>query len=190
MPRLGMAKRATLGSSSLHHKPTMSLIASFYVFPATEGERLIAAADAQHAGFAVAHTGILGSSPPLGTDPFWDFVFTNSRELEEFPYSGSVLVDLELVVPGALESNHPVGNRLSDTGDSTFITYAPADAAIAIGRLSGADLFEANIVARLRAEGRDDDYPELVGAIQDSARRVIDWLRSVSDDEFGLLSIG
>jgi hypothetical protein len=80
----------------------MSAIASFYLLPREKSQELVAAAQAQAAALSKKKWGIFKPKLPLTPDPFWDFLSTQARELAEFPYSGYLLLDVDLIVEGAL----------------------------------------------------------------------------------------
>lgn len=168
----------------------MSLIASFYLLPAALGDGLVASANAQSAALTKKRWGIFGPKLPLNPDPFWEFVRVNAREQEEFPYRGSVLLDVELIAPGVLSSDHPLGARVSEITGSTFIAYSSARALDVIEILARSDFSDGEVEAFLLAEGRNGDIPEFVAAIKDASQRLSDWLKGVTNSDIGLLAVG
>ncbi|MFO1404147.1 MAG: hypothetical protein U1E96_06175 [Azonexus sp.] len=168
----------------------MSLTASFYLVLATDCEELIAAAQAQSIALTKKRWGIFRPKLPLNPDPFWAFVGAKTRELDEFPYKGGLLLDVELMAPGALSSEDSVGVRLCEITKSTFISYRPTRANEVIQLLIGTDFSDSAIKDHLRREGRDSDIPEFIEPIRDASSRLKDWLMKVTGEDIGLLSVG
>jgi len=166
----------------------MSLIASFHLIPAALVDPLLAAARAQQAAFEHKRWGLFRTWKPTDPDPFRDFLHSHGRELEEMDYSGIALVYLETLVPGLLESSHPLGQRLSDK-EASFVSFAPDSARHALDLLARADLSRAAIEKVLVDEDRDD-VPEFADTVEDCARLLAKWLGQVTDGQVGLLHNG
>jgi hypothetical protein len=166
----------------------MSLLASFYLVPSALSEDLIAAAEAQTTALTKKRWGIFKPKLPLDPDPFWEFVGAHTRELDEFPWRGSVLLDVELISPGVLSSDHPLGTRISEITGSTFISYSPPRASEVIQMLAQTDFSDSAVEAFLRGEGRAAEVPEFVAPINDASQRLSNWLTVIAvaaapDDE-------
>lgn len=166
----------------------MSLIASFHLIPAALVEPLLDAAQAQQAAFERKRWGLFRTWKPTDPDPFWDFLRSHGRELEEMDYSGIALVYLEMLVPGLLASSHPLGQRLSGK-DASFVSFAPDSATRALDLLARADLSRAAIEAVLVDDERDD-VPEFADTVEDCARVMTKWLAQVREGQVGLLHNG
>jgi len=151
---------------------------------------LIDAAKLQSRALTKRRWGIFRPRLPLNPDPFWDFVRKNARELDEFPYSGYLFCDMELLTPSALSSDDEVGKRLFEITDSTFVSYQPSDAARTISILDAADLSDEAVERFLRGEGRGDEYPAIAVPLRDAVNHFRQWLRSVSEGKTGVLNIG
>lgn len=150
----------------------MSAVASFFILPSEKGDALLAAAEAQTAALNKKRFGFLPPKFPLRSDPFWSFVESELVGLEQYPYSGFVLLDLEKLVPGLLSPNEPLGKRLSEVTGALFASYSKKAAGTAIGRLERAEL---------------GDCEE---ALRESAALLGRWLSGVEDGHLGLLNIG
>jgi hypothetical protein len=168
----------------------MSAIGSFYLIPDEKRDDVVRAAEAQSNALKKKRFGFLPPKLPLNPDPFWDFIRAHTQELEQYPYSGYLLLDLELIAPDSLSSDDIVGTKLSQITQSSFVSFRLQDAAKAIGILETADFSDEAIKAFLAEEGRDGDYPEIVAPIQASVKRLKSWLGSVSQGKTGILNIG
>lgn len=145
---------------------------------------------AQHDAIHRKRWGIFPAKLPLDPDPFWDFMEAHARELESFPYHGSLLLDIELLVPAVLGSDHPLGGALSRITGSSFIAYGPQQAEKALQVLGKGNLSDESIQPLLEEEGRADEFPEIVEPLLQSAGHLHQWLESVPRGHIGLLSIG
>lgn len=123
-------------------------------------------------------------------DPFWGFIRTNTRELDNYPFSGYLLLDLELLAPGSLGSKDGVGDELADIVKSSFVSFRPEDASHAIGILDSADFTDETVREFLIEEGRENEFPDIVAPIRQSVEHLKEWLRQVSEGHTGILSIG
>ncbi len=168
----------------------MSAIGSFYLIADEKRDDIVRAAEAQSTALNKKRFGFLPPKIPLNPDPFWDFVWANTEELDQYPYSGYLLLDVELLAPDTMGSKDVVGTKLSQITQSTFISFRPEDAAAVIAILEGADFSDEAIKTFLTGEGRDGDYPEIVSPIQDSVKHLKKWLDSVSQGHTGILNIG
>lgn len=168
----------------------MSAIGSFYLIADENREDLVRAAEAQSTALKKKRFGFLPPRFPLNPDPFWEFVWGNTEELDQYPYSGFLLLDVELLAPGTLGSKDAVGTKLSQITQSTFVSFRPVDAAAVIATLDSADFSDGAIKKFLTEEGRDGDYPELVIPIQASVRHLRSWLASITQGKTGILNIG
>lgn len=168
----------------------MSAIGTFYLLQDSGRDGIVRAAEEQSKALKTKRFGLFSPKLSLNPDPLGEFLRSQTRELEEYPYSGFLLLDIELLAPGSISSEDEIGTRLSTITDSSFISFSPADAARAITSLDKADFTENNIKSFLQKEGRTGDYPDLVHPIQDSARRVKQWLGAVPDGYTGILHIG
>lgn len=168
----------------------MSLIASFYLVPLAHCDGLIDAANAQTRALTKKRWGIFQPKLPLNPDPFWEYLQNNAREAEDFPYRGALLLDLEAIAPELLASSDPLGERLSEITQATFVSYRGPQAERMIAMLEQVDFSDQAIRAYLQAAGRDDEVPEFVDAIRDAGQRMKAWLGAVSDQTVGLLNIG
>lgn len=168
----------------------MSAIGSFYLIADEKRDDIVRAAEAQSAALKKKRFGFLPPKFPLNPDPFWEFVWANTEELDKYPYSGFLLLDVELLAPDTMGSKDDVGTKLSQITQSTFISFRPGDAAAVIAILESADFSDEAIKTFLTEEGRDGDYPEIVAPIQASVRHLKGWLGSVSQGKTGILNIG
>ena len=170
----------------------MSAIASFHLLPRAKSQELVAAAKAQAEALSKKKWGIFKPKLPLNPDPFWGFLATQARELADFPYSGYLLLDVDLIVEGALlgEDIDELASRLTKITGSSFVTYSPESAKSAIRLLEDADLSDATVKDFLENEGRGEEYPELVGPLTDAVSCLKTWLQEVKDDTVGVLNIG
>ncbi|WP_193212787.1 hypothetical protein [Luteolibacter marinus] len=168
----------------------MSAIGSFHLFDDAKRDDIVRAAEAQSKALRKKRFGFLPPKLPLNPDPFWDFMRRHVDELEDYPFSGFLLLDLELLAPGVLGSKDPVGGKLSAITGSTFISFRPAESAAATAILDAADLSPDAIRGYLVEEQREEEYPAIVSPIQVSAQHLGKWLASVTPGKTGLLSIG
>jgi hypothetical protein len=168
----------------------MSAIGSFFLLPNEKRDDLVRAAETQSNALKKKRWGFLPPKLPLDPDPFWDFISANAEELEQYPYSGYLLLDLELMAPDLLGSNDALGTKLSQVTQSSFVSFQPQDAAKVMGILEAADFSDEAIRTFLAGEGRTGDYPEIVAPIQASVKQLKSWLGSVSQGKTGLLNIG
>lgn len=168
----------------------MSAIGSFYLIADEKRDDIVRAAEAQSAALKKKRFGFLPPKLPLNPDPFWEFVGANTEELEQYPYSGYLLLEIELIAPGSFESKDSVGTRLSEITQSSFISFRPNDAGAAIKILEAADFSDEAIKQFFVEDGREDDYPEIAQPIQDSVSRLKKWLEAVSEGKTGILTIG
>ncbi len=151
---------------------------------------VVEAAEAQSKALRKKRFGFLPPKLPLDRDPFWEFVRSNARELDDYPFSGYLQLDVELLAPNTLGSKDQVGNDLSRIVQSTFISYRPQDAAKAAAILDSADFSEDAIKAFLAEEGREHEFPDIVAPIQQSVEHLKNWLKEVSAGQTGILAIG
>ena len=167
----------------------MSAIGSFYLIADEKRDNIVRAAEAQSAALKKKRFGFLPPKLPLNPDPFWEFVSSNTEELDRYPYSGYLLLDIELLAPSTLGSKDTVGTKLSQITHSTFISFRPEDAAAVIAILEGSDFSDEAIKTFLNEEGRDGDYPEILAPIQASVTHLKRWLGSISQGTTGFLNI-
>lgn len=168
----------------------MSVIGSFYLIDDDKRDGVVRAAEAQALALKKKRYGFLPPKLPLNPDPFWSYVDANAEQLDQYPYSGHLLLYLELA-PGVLGSEDDVGTKLSQITDSTFISFRPRDAAASIRMLEAADFFSDDAIKMFLAEGgNEEDYSGIVSPIQDSVNFMKKWLGSVSQGKTGILSIG
>jgi hypothetical protein len=100
----------------------MSAIGSFYLIADEKRDDIVRAAEAQSAALKKKRFGFLPPKFPLNPDPFWEFVWANTEELDKYPYSGFLLLDVELLAPDTMGSKDAVGTKLSqNTIDIHFI---------------------------------------------------------------------
>lgn len=168
----------------------MSAIGSFYVISDDKRAGVVDAAEAQSKALRKKRFGFLPPKLPLNPDPFWEFIRSNARELDDYPFSGYLLLDVELLAPNTLASKDQVGTDLSRIVQSTFVSYRPQDAAQAAAILESADFSEGSIKAFLVEEGREHEFPDIVSPIQQSVGHLKNWLGEVSDGHTGILTIG
>jgi hypothetical protein len=168
----------------------MSAIGSFYLIADEKRDDVVRAAEAQSTALKKKRFGFLPPKVPLNPDPFWEFVWANTEELDKYPYSGYLILDVELLAPDTMGSKDTVGTKLSQITKSTFISFRPEDAAAVIAILEGADFSDETIKTFLTEEGRDCDYPEIVAPIQASVKHLKSWFGSVSHGKTGILNIG
>ncbi|MEC5384322.1 hypothetical protein VVD49_01235 [Uliginosibacterium sp. H3] len=170
----------------------MSAIASFYLLPSVKSQQLVAAAQAQTAALTKKKWGIFKPKLPLNPDPFWSFLSSQARELAEFPYSGYLLLDVDLMIKEALagDDTEKLASRLAKITGSSFVTYSSETAKSAIRLLEDADLSEPRIQTFLEGEGRGEEYPEFVGPLRDAVSCLKAWLQEVTGDTVGILNIG
>jgi hypothetical protein len=170
----------------------MSAIASFYLLPRAKSQELVAAAQAQAEALSKKKWGIFKPKLPLNPDPFWGFLSTQARELAEFPYSGYLLLDVDLIIEGALlgDDTDELASRLTKITGSSFVTYTLESAKSAIRLLEDADLSDATLKEFLENEGRGEEYPEFVGPLRDAVSCLKTWLHEVTDETVGVLNIG
>jgi len=158
--------------------------------PDNKRGEVIEAAVAQSAALTKKRFGFLPPKLPLNPDPFWDFIHTHTHELDDYPFSGYLLLDLELLAPNTLGSKDEVGTDLTAVGKSSFISYRPGDASRTISILEAADFSDEKIQEFLAEEGREDEYPDIAAPIRQSVEHLKNWLGQVSEGNTGLLSIG
>ncbi|HEY1120518.1 MAG TPA: hypothetical protein VGE67_02925 [Haloferula sp.] len=168
----------------------MSAIALFYLIQDEKRGDVIEAAMAQSKALTKKRFGFLPPKFPLNPDPFWEFLRTDARELEDYPFSGFLLVDLELLAPDTLASKDEVGMKLTDIAKSSYVSYRPADASRAIEILNSADLSDETIRDFLAEEGREHEYPDIIAPLRQSVEHLKKWLGQVSEGYTGILSIG
>jgi hypothetical protein len=170
----------------------MSAIGSFYVLPARRHESLANAAEISTAALAPTKKrwGRAPAAQPIRSDPIADFLGRNAAELEDLPYSGYLLLDVELLAPGALESDDDLGGRLSQSTGSTFVSFRPTDADRSIQILDSADFSDEAIRQFLIEENRVEDAAEIVDSIRGSREVLRRWLQSVTEGVTGILYIG
>ncbi|MDA0767157.1 MAG: hypothetical protein O3A87_03530 [Verrucomicrobia bacterium] len=168
----------------------MSAIGSFYLITDDKRTDIVRAAEAQSTALKKKRFGFLPPKLPLNPDPFWEFVRTNTEELEQYPYSGYLLLEIELLAPDSLGTKDAVGTWLSEIMQSSFISFRPDDAAEIIKILDGADFSNEAIRKFLVEDGREDDYPEITEPIQNSVQRLKIWLGAIPEGKTGILTIG
>jgi hypothetical protein len=170
----------------------MSAIASFYLLPKHKSSGLIAAAEAQKQAMTKKKWGLFKPKLPLNPDPFWSFLSTQAKELAEFPYSGYLLLDVEMLVEGALSGDSPddLGSKLSKITDSSFVAYSVESARQTIKLLENTNLSDAQIKEFLDGEDRGEEYHSLVKPLQNAINCLKVWLGSVTDEAVGVLNIG
>ena len=168
----------------------MSAIASFYLLKNEESVNLVNAAKAQDIALKKKRWGIFPPKLPLNPDPLWNFVETKTQQLEEYPYSGYLLLDIELMIPDVLASNHVLGVELSKIVQSTFISFGENEAAHAISILQNSNVTKSSIKDFLIGEEREDDFPEIVPPILHSIEILKLWLSKVKGNQTGVLNIG
>lgn len=168
----------------------MSAIGSFYVISDDKRAGIVDAAEAQSKALRKKRFGFLPPKLPLDPDPFWEFIRLSARELDDYPFSGYLLLDVELLAPKTLGSKDRVGTDLSRIVQSTFVSYRSQDAAQAVAILESADFSEDSIKAFLVEEGREHEFPDIVAPIQQSVGHLKKWFGEVSDGHTGILTIG
>lgn len=168
----------------------MSAIGSFYIIVDDKRDDIVRAAEAQSSALKKKRFGFLPPKLPLDPDPFWEYVRANAEELDRYPYSGYLLLDVELMAPDVMESKDVVGTRLSQITKSSFISFRPDEAAAVVALLEGADFSDEAIKTYLTEEGRESDFPEIVSPIRDSVTHLKKWLSSVTQGKTGILNIG
>lgn len=168
----------------------MSAIASFYLIADEKRDEIVRAAESQSNALKKKRFGFLPAKLPLNPDPFWEFIRLSTEELEQYPYSGYLLLEIELLAPDSLDSIDAVGTRLSEITQSTFISFRPDDAAKTIKVLDETDFSDEAIRKFLVEDEREDEYPEIAQPLQDSVTRVKHWLKAVPKGKTGILSIG
>ncbi len=109
----------------------MSAIASFYLISDNKRADVVRAAEAQSKALTKKRFGFLPPKLPLDPDPFWEFIRGETRELDDYPFSGYLLLDLELLAPGSLDSKDAVGSDLAKIMQLSFISFRDEDAAVA-----------------------------------------------------------
>lgn len=168
----------------------MSAIGSFYVISDDKRTGVLKAAEAQSRALRRKRFGFLPPKLPLNPDPFWEFIQSNARELDDYPFSGYLLLDVELIAPNILNSNDQVGAELSRIIQSTFLSYRAKDAAQVSANLDSADFSKTAIKAFLAQEGRGHEFSEIVAPIQQSVLHLKKWLGEVTEGNTGILTIG
>ncbi|MEM9080498.1 MAG: hypothetical protein AAGC74_07405 [Verrucomicrobiota bacterium] len=168
----------------------MSAIGSFYVISDNKRAGMVEAAEAQFKALRKKRLGFLPPKLPLNPDPFWQFVRSNAKELDDYPFSGYLLMDVEQLAPNALSSKDQVGIDLSRVLQSSFVSYLPRDAEEAVAILDSADFSEDAIKAFFVEEGREHEVPDIVAPIQQSAEHLKKWLGEVCEGQTGILAIG
>jgi hypothetical protein len=168
----------------------MSAIASFYLVPKQNSGGLIAAAVAQDKALKKKKWGIFAPKLPLNPDPFWSYVWAQTKELEQFPYSGWLLLDVDLLATGVFSSQDDLGKQLTEITRSSFVSFTPTGARRAIDILNSATFSDAEIKKLVEEDGRPGDYPGIVEPLRDSSRRLKAWLECVAEEQIGVLSIG
>jgi hypothetical protein len=168
----------------------MSAIGSFYVISDDKRAGVVDAAEAQSKALRKKRFGFLPPKLPLNPDPFWEFLRSNAKELDDYPFSGYLLLDIELLAPNALGSKDQVGTDLSRIVQSSFVSYRPQDAAEATAILDSADFSDDAIKAFLVGEGREHEFPDIVAPIQQSVKHLKKWLGGVSYGHTGIVTIG
>ena len=130
----------------------MSAIGSFYLIADEKRDNIVRAAEAT---CRIEKKKRFGSLPklPLNPDPFWEFVSSNTEELDRYPYSGYLLLDIELLHFYIKFEGHRGHEAISDQ-HSTFISFRPEDAAAVIAILEGSDFSDEAIKTFLNEEGR------------------------------------
>ncbi len=167
----------------------MSMIASFHIIADGKREGLARAAEVS-ALPPRKRFGIFPIKDSAIPDFLWDFLGKHAEEMEPYPYSGSLLLDIELMAPGALSRDDELADRLCRAMQSTFVTYRPAEGARVGELLGAADFSDEAIKQYLAEEGREAEYPEIVGPLRDSVRRMKEWLEAMPAGTTGVLSIG
>jgi hypothetical protein len=168
----------------------MSGIASFYIREKDKSVGLIAAAEAQSKALRQKRWGFFRPKFPLNPDPLWEFIRRETHRLDEFPYSGFLLLDVQFLVPNILSSDDEIGKRLSETTQSTWISYPKHEAIKVMQSIEQTDLSYAAIKKFLAEQARANDYPRVVQPLLDSVKRLTDWLRAVTEIQVGILNIG
>lgn len=166
----------------------MSMITSFYLFPDSKREDVVRAAVNQ--GKALKKQfGIFPPKLPLNPDPFWDFMSKEARELEQLPYSGFLIVDLEMIANGLLDSTDFVGTKLCEITDTTFFSHTNNEAAIVLKKLGQLKLEEELIKQHLEEDERMDEYPDIVKPLNDCINILKIWFSEVEEGQTGILNI-
>jgi len=168
----------------------MSMIASFYIVSDSKCEGIIQAAIDQGNALTKKRFGFFPPKLPLKIDPFWEFMNNEANELEKLPYSGALILDLEMIINGLLKSSDPVGQRLCEITDSSFITYKKKDASIVLEKLNGLKIDDEQVKQHLEEEGRLDDYPDIIPPLNDCISTLKNWFLSVEEEQTGILNIG
>jgi len=170
----------------------MSAIASYYLVPRQKTGELIGAARAQSQALVKKRWGIFRPRLPLSPDPLWSYIKTQTTELEEFPYSGYLLLDVGMFAKGVLSKNGAdgLGTKLYEITGLSFVSFDTGDARKAIDVIDATDFSAGRIRAFLEENGRTADYPGIVQPLQDASRRLQAWLACVTDEQVGLLNIG
>lgn len=168
----------------------MSAVASFYLIPDDKRSDLVRAAEAQSKALTTKRFGFLPPKLPLNPDPFWEYIRAYARELDDYPFSGYLLLDIELLAPNTLGTNDDVGTDLVRIVKSSFVSYRAKDATDALGILDSTDFSGEAIKAFLTEEGREGEYPEIVTPIQQSVEHLKKWFGQVTNGNTGILTIG
>lgn len=169
---------------------TNECLGSFYLVADEKRDDIVRAAESQSSELKKKRFGFLRPKRSRNPDPFWECIRTNTEKLEHFPYSGFLLLEIELMAPGSLESKDSLGTRLTEMTQSNVISFRPNDAAAGIKILETSDISDEAIREFLVNEGREGDISESVRPIQDSVSRLKRWLEAVSEGKTGLLMIG
>jgi len=170
----------------------MSAIASFYLLPKSKSEMLVASAQVQAEGLTKKKWGIFKPKLPLNPDPFWCFLDTQAKEQAEFPYSGYLLLDVDLLIEGTLlgDNRDELASRLSQITGSSFVTYSFESAQFTLRLLESTDVSDTTIKDLLVNEGRGEEYPEVVEPLRNAISCLKAWLETVTNDTTGVLNIG
>lgn len=134
--------------------------------------------------------GFLPPKLPLHPDPFWAFIRSNAQELDDYPYSGHLLLDVELIAPDTLASTDQIGKDLTRIVKSTFISFRPEDSAQSTAILESADFSESSIRSFLLQEGREHELADFIGPIKVTVEHLKSWLGAVTHGYVGILAIG
>jgi hypothetical protein len=165
----------------------MSAIASFYLVRNQDIDRLK----------ELATQPVGRSAKGKWSDPYWEFLVANARELEQYGWSGHVMGDVSLY----LDSRSAKLDEFCDKALSDFFCKARRSSIFAFRAAAGeklAQLIEANWPdeTSLRAFLDSPDMTSPVGeavpieAVLDGLRILKNWLSQVDAGNLGLLSIG
>jgi hypothetical protein len=171
----------------------VSMLASFHL---VSRDRLGALLDAAQPVRSTVREKVLFFSRTrvVETLPLWDWLAANARELEDLPFSGMFLIDLELLADASAGGVLSAGMKepsaaLSQRTGSTFAVFDAEHARRTLTAVDDLDLSPERVREHLLAEHGEagaDDIQSVVDAR--------DWLRAalgqVTSDTLGVLNVG